>query len=585
LFDRAKGKRKRGPITLNPSLLIPPYGDDLVDLMIPAQDLDELKVYANRLPSIQISDRSLCDLQLLACGAFSPLNSFAGKQDYLGILDEMRLSSGHLFPIPVTLPVNAVPELRLDHDVALRSLKNELLAILTVEEIYEWNVTESAHKIFGTDDPKHPLVAEMQRWGKLNLSGRLRVLQLPRYYDFQDLRLTPTEVRLRLESMGRHNVVSFQTRNPLHRAHEELTKRAMTQVDGILLLHPVVGLTKPGDVDHYTRVRSYKVLAERHYDQSRILLALLPLAMRLAGPREALWHALIRRNYGANHLIVGRDHASPGTDSRNRPFYGPYDAQQLVEKFSDELGVKVIPFQEMVYLPEGDRYEEASRTVKGITLSGTQVRDEYLKQGRELPAWFTRPEVAKILNEAYPPRHQQGVCVWFTGLSGAGKSTIAEILTVLLLEQGRQVTLLDGDVVRTHLSQGLGFSKEDRDINVRRIGFVASEIVRHGGLTVCAAVSPYRATREDVRNMIGVDRFIEVFVDTPLAICERRDTKGMYAKARRGEIKHFTGIDDPYEVPPHPEITLDTLSQTAEENARLILSYLFNQGFIQKEAK
>jgi len=553
--------------------------------MIPAQDLAELKVYANRLPSIQISDRSLCDLQLLACGAFSPLNSFAGKQDYLGILDEMRLSSGHLFPIPVTLPVNAAPELRLDHDIALRSLKNELLAILTVEEIYEWDVTESAHKIFRTDDPKHPLVAEMQRWGRLNLSGRLRVLQLPRYYDFQDLRLTPTEVRLRLESMGRPNVVSFQTRNPLHRAHEELTKRAMTQVDGILLLHPVVGLTKPGDVDHYTRVRSYKVLAERHYDQSRILLALLPLAMRLAGPREALWHALIRRNYGANYLIVGRDHASPGTDSRNRPFYGPYEAQQLVEKFSEELGVKVIPFQEMVYVPEGDRYEEASRTAKGITLSGTQVRDEYLKQGRELPAWFTRPEVAKILNEAYPPRHQQGVCVWFTGLSGAGKSTIAEILTVLLLEHGRQVTLLDGDVVRTHLSQGLGFSKEDRDINVRRIGFVASEIVRHGGVTVCAAVSPYRATREDVRNMIGVDRFIEVFVDTPLEICERRDTKGIYAKARRGEIKNFTGIDDPYEVPPHPEITLDTLSPTAEENARLILNYLINQGFIQKEPK
>jgi sulfate adenylyltransferase len=484
--------------------------------------------------------------------------------------------------IPVTLPVNPAPELRLDHDVALRSLKNELLAILTVEEIYEWNVTESALKIFVTDDPKHPLVAEMQRWGKLNISGRLRVLQLPRYYDFQDLRLTPTEVRLRLESMGRPNVVSFQTRNPLHRAHEELTKRAMTQVDGILLLHPVVGLTKPGDVDHYTRVRSYKVLAERHYDQRRILLALLPLAMRLAGPREALWHALIRRNYGANHLIVGRDHASPGTDSRNRPFYGPYEAQQLVEKFSEELGVKVIPFQEMVYLPEGDRYEEASTTAKGITLSGTQVRDEYLKQGRELPAWFTRPEVAKILNEAYPPRHQQGVSVWFTGLSGAGKSTIAEILTVLLLEHGRQVTLLDGDVVRTHLSQGLGFSKEDRDINVRRIGFVASEVVRHGGVSVCAAVSPYRATREDVRNMIGVDRFIEVFVDTPLEICERRDTKGIYAKARRGEIKHFTGIDDPYEVPPHPEITLETLSQTAEENARLILSYLINQGFIGK---
>jgi len=476
------------------------------------------------------------------------------------------------------MPVNATKELRLDHDIALRSSKNELLAILTVEEIYEWDVAESARKVLNTEDPKHPLVAEMQRWGKFNISGRLQVLQLPRYYDFQDLRLTPAEVRARLEGMGRRNVVAFQTRNPLHRAHEELTKRAMAQVDGVLLLHPVVGLTKPGDVDHFTRVRTYKVLAERYYDQERILLALLPLAMRLAGPREALWHALIRRNYGANHLIVGRDHASPGTDSTGRPFYGPYDAQQLVEKFSEELGVKVLPFQELVYLSAGDRYEEASLAATGITLSGTQVREEYLNQGRELPGWFTRSEVAQILKEAYPPRHRQGVCVWFTGLSGAGKSTTAEILTELLLEHGRQVTLLDGDVVRTHLSKGLGFSKEDRDTNIRRIGFVASELVRHGGVTICAAVSPYRATRNDVRNMVGPDRFIEVFVDTPLEICEGRDTKGIYAKARRGEIEHFTGIDDPYETPLNPEITLDTVSQSSEDNARFILRYLVKQG-------
>jgi len=301
----------------------------------------------------------------------------------------------------------------------------------------------------------------------------------------------------------------------------------------------------------------------------------------MAGPREALWHALIRRNYGANHLIVGRDHASPGTDSTDRPFYGPYDAQHLVEQFSEELGVKVLPFQELVYLADSDRYEEASTAADGITLSGTQVREEYLSQGRELPGWFTRSEVAQILKDAYPPRHRQGVCVWFTGLSGAGKSTTAEILTELLLEHGRQVTLLDGDVVRTNLSKGLGFSKEDRDINIRRIGFVASELVRHGGVTICAAVSPYRATRNDVRNMVGLDRFIEVFVDTPLGICEQRDTKGIYAQARRGEIKHFTGIDDPYETPLNPEITVDTVAQTAEENANLILNYLVKQGFIQ----
>jgi sulfate adenylyltransferase len=295
-----------------------------------------------------------------------------------------------------------------------------------------------------------------------------------------------------------------------------------------------------------------------------------------------LWHALIRRNYGANHLIVGRDHASPGTDSQNRPFYGPYEAQELVDRFSEELGVKVVPFQELVYLSESDRYEEMSKAGKGITLSGTQVREDYLNRGRELPEWFTRPEVAQILKEAYPPRHRQGICIWFTGLSGAGKSTTAEVLIELLLEHGRQVTLLDGDVVRTHLSKGLGFSKEDRDINIRRIGFVAAELVRHGGIAICAAVSPYRAARNDVRNMVGADRFIEVFVDTPLGICEQRDTKGIYAQARRGEIKHFTGIDDPYETPLAPEITLDTISQPVEANARRILSYLSEQGLVQQ---
>ncbi len=563
---------------LKHSLLVPPYGGDLVDLLVPAEELDELRSYAGRLPSLQISERSVCDLELLACGAFSPLDRFVGKQEHQRIMDEMRLLSGHVFPIPVPLPVNPCPELHLDSEVALRSVKNELLAILTVEEIYEWDKTEVAQEVFGTQDLKHPLVAEMQQWGRLNVGGSLRVLQLPRYYDFQDLRLRPSDARAKLEALGRPNVVAFQTRNPLHRAHEELTKRAMAQVDGVLLLHPAVGMTKPGDIDHYTRVRTYKVLAERYYDQDRILLALLPLAMRLAGPKAALWHALIRRNYGANYFILGRDPASPGTDSRNRPFYGPYDAQELVEQYSEEIGVRVIPFQELVYRSESDCYEENSGA-NGKAISGAQVR-EYLNRGQELPLWFTRLEVGQILSESFPPKHKQGFCVWFTGLSGAGKSTTAEILTELLLEHGRRVTLLDGDVVRTHLSKGLGFSKEDRDANIRRIGFVASEIVRHGGIAICAAVSPYRATRNDVRNMVGADRFIEVFVDTPLEVCEQRDTKGIYAKARRGEIDGFTGIDDPYETPETPEINLETISTVAEENARLILDYLAKREWV-----
>ena len=572
-------------IAITDSELIQPYGGELVDLMVPAAERDDLAAYAGRLPGIQISERASCDLQLLACGAFSPLDRFVGRQDYQRILEEMRLSDDHVFPIPVTLPVSSEAEIHLDQDVAIRNSKNELLAILTVEEAYPWDLEETSDKVFGTQDPKHPLVSEMQRWGKFNLSGRLRVLNLPRYYDFEDLRLTPAEVRTRLQSFGRRNVVAFQTRNPLHRAHEELTKRATAQEDGVLLLHPVVGMTKPGDIDHYTRVQTYKVLAERYYDKERILLALLPLAMRLAGPREALWHAIIRRNYGANYLIVGRDHASPGKNSQGEPFYGAYDAQELVKQFSAEIGVGVIPFEELVYLPEEDRYEEASRIsspAKGVTISGTEVREEYLNKGKALPEWFTRPEIAHILGEAYPTRHRQGVCIWFTGLSGAGKSTSAEILTELLLEHGRQVTVLDGDVVRTHLSKGLGFSKEDRDTNIRRIGFVASEIVGHGGVAICAAVSPYRATRNDVRNMVGNDRFVEVWVNTPLEVCEQRDTKGIYAQARRGEIKNFTGIDDPYEMPLNPEITLDTSCNSAEANARLILDSLQRRGLVRK---
>jgi sulfate adenylyltransferase len=565
------------------SKLITPSGGELVKLLVPDERSEELKAYAGRLPSIQLSERSVCDLELLATGAFSPLDRFMGHEDHQRVLDAMRLSSGPVFPIPVTLPVESGVPIRLDQDVALRNAKNELLAFMTIEEIYEWDLDEVARKVFGTHDRRHPLVAEMHRWGKFNISGRLQVLQLPRRYDFDELRLTPAQTRARLAAFGHQNVVAFQTRNPLHRVHEELTKRATQDIDGVLLLHPVVGMTKPGDVDHYTRVRTYKALARNYYAPDRILLALLPLAMRLAGPREALWHALIRRNYGANHLIVGRDHASPGLDSTGMPFYGPYDAQELVEQYSEELGVGVVPFREFVYLPDEQRYEETSKIsdrTRTAAISGTQVREEYLAKGNPLPEWFTRRETSEILAQMFPPRHQQGFCLWFTGLSGAGKSTTSEIVTSLLLERGRQITMLDGDVVRTHLSKGLGFSREDRDTNILRIGFVASEIVRHNGVVICAAVSPYRAARNECRNMVGDARFIEVFVDTPIEVCEQRDVKGLYSKARRGELKGFTGVDDPYEAPVDPEIVLDTMQHTPEQNARRIIAFLEQRGFL-----
>lgn len=569
--------------------LISPYGGALVDLLVAPEEHEAVKAHASTLPSLQISARAVCDLELLATGGFSPLDRFMNRADFESVVHTMRLANGMLFPMPITLPAFPDENLALDKEIALRDSKNNLLAVMTLEEIYAWNRDDVAQQVFRTLDTKHPLVAEMGRWGTVNLSGKLRVLSLPIYYDFQDLRLTPAQVRERLESITiTNNVVAFQTRNPLHRVHEELTKRAAASVDGVLLLHPSVGMTKPGDVDHYTRVRTYKALVQHHYQPDRVVLSLLPLAMRMGGPREAVWHAIIRRNHGANHFVVGRDHAGPGKDSAGNPFYGPYDAQQLVEQHAEEIGVKALPFHELIFLPDENRYEQATKIPAGTrtaSISGTQVREQYLNKGRLLPSWFTRPEVAEILSEAYPARHQQGVCIWLTGLSGAGKSTTAEILELLLLEHGRRATMLDGDVVRTHLSKGLGFSKEDRDTNIRRIGFVAAEIVSHGGMVICAAVSPYRSVRDEVRQMVGDDQFVEVFVNTPLEECERRDIKGMYAKARRGEITGFTGIDDPYEAPLNAEIELDTVGASAEENARRILHYLAEQGFVRTAAE
>lgn len=566
-------------------LLVPPYGGKLVNLVVEDEERAELTHKANTLASIQLSARSLCDLELLATGGFSPLERFMGKADYDRVVEEMRLVNGLLFPLPITLPIDEDTPLRLGKEVALRDNKNNLLAIMRVEEAFAWDADREAHHVCGSLDARHPLVAEMETWGKVYISGPLRVINLPRAYGFAELRHSPAQVRRLLAAMGYPNVVAFQTRNPLHRIHEELTKRAMHDIHGALLLHPVVGLTKPGDVDHYTRVRIYKTLIKNYYDPQQAMLSLLPLAMRMAGPREAVWHAIIRRNYGANHFIVGRDHAGPGKDSSGKPFYGPYEAQELLVKYSDEVGVKMVPFKALLYLPDEDRYVEESEIPAGtrvFSISGTQVRNEYLANGKTLPEWFTRPETATILAKMSLPRHKQGFCIWFTGLSGAGKSTTAEALTSLLLEQGRQVTILDGAAIRTHISKGLGFSKEDRDTNIRRIGFIAAEIVRHTGIVITAAISPYRTARNDCRRMIG-ENFIEVFVDTPLEVCIERDNKGFYSQSQRGDLQGLTGIDDPYEPPLNPEMVLDTLNHTPEQNARRIVDYLIQAGLLLED--
>lgn len=566
--------------------LITPYGGKLVDLILTGKEREDALALAAKLPSIKITMRNLCDLELIATGGFSPLTTFMGKADYDRVLREMRLADGTLFPLPITLTADPAELPTVGEDIVLRNANNDVIAIMTLNEVYHWDAETEAALAYGSTDHKHPMISEMERWNKVCISGPMKVINLPKYYDFVELRHTPAQVRAMLEKMGNDNVVAFQTRNPLHRIHEELTKRAAAQVNGSLIIHPVVGMTKPGDVDHYTRVRTYKALVDNHYDKKSTMLSLLPLAMRMAGPKEALLHAIIRRNHGANHFIVGRDHAGPGNDSTGKPFYGPYDAQELMKQYEHELGVKMIPFEMLVYLPDEDRYVEEKDVPKGAkvaNISGTQVRDDYLAKGKLLPEWFTRPETAEILREMYPPRHKQGFGIWFTGLSGSGKSATSQVLTSLLLERGREIAILDGDVVRTHLSKGLGFSKEDRDTNILRIGFVAGEIVHAGGAVICAAISPYRATRAEARKMVG-ENFIEIFMDTPVEVCEERDVKGLYAKARQamedGKPMGFTGVDDPYEPPINPEITLKGYGATPEDNARIIVQYLEEQGYL-----
>ena len=569
--------------TSKDSVLIPPYGGKLVNLVTSGAEREALREEANHYPSIQISDRALHDLELLALGGYSPLDRFMNKADYQRVLTEMRLADGTLFPMPITLTIKK-EDLPTDSDwVAIRDARLNLIAVMKMEEVFTWDPSREQRLVLGSTDSRHPLVSEMEQWGDLCISGELKVINLPTYFDFVDIRRTPAETRAMLEEMGNENVVAFQTRNPMHRVHEELTKLAAEEIGGSLMIHPVVGLTKPGDVDHFTRVRVYKALVENYYPQDSTVLSLLPLAMRMAGPREAVWHAIIRRNYGANHFIVGRDHAGPGNDSAGNPFYGPYEAQEMMQQYEDEIGVKMVPFLWMVYLPDDEKYLPIDQVPEGAkvnTISGTQVREDYLAAGKLLPEWFTRKETAEILAEVHPPKRKQGLNIWFTGLSGCGKSTIASALIPMLMEHGRQATVLDGDVVRTHLSKGLGFSKEDRDINILRIGYVAGEIARHNGTVVCAAISPYRSTRNEARKMSGTDRFVEIFVDTPLEVCEQRDIKGLYAMARRGEIKGFTGIDDPYEEPVDAEIVLNTVDHTPEELARQIIAYLQEQGFI-----
>jgi sulfate adenylyltransferase len=574
-------------LTASISHLIAPHGGELVNLVSEPERINELKAHSREWPSWDLSPRQVCDLELLLSGGFSPLRGFMTRADYEGVCHNMRLTSGVLWPMPITLDVKEEFAKTLkpgSSTVALRDAEGVMLAVLHVEEVWQPDRMAEAQSVFGTTSTVHPgvdyLLNKSNPW---YVGGRLEGVQTPSHYDFRSLRLTPAELRTEFARLGWRRVVAFQTRNPMHRAHQELTFRAAKTVEANLLIHPSVGMTKPGDVDYFTRVRCYQLLLAK-YPQGTVKLSMLPLAMRMGGPREAIWHGLIRKNHGVTHFIVGRDHAGPGNDSNGKPFYGPYEAQELFKKHEADIGVTMVPFNMMVYLADQDRYvpdNEVKNGARVLNISGTELRRR-LNEGAEIPGWFTYPEVVQELRRSYPPRHRQGLTIFFTGLSGSGKSTIANVLVTKFLEiGGRPVTLLDGDLVRKHLSSELGFSKEHRDINIRRIGYVASEITKNGGIAICAPIAPYDATRKAVRSMVETGGgFILVHIATSVETCEQRDRKGLYAKARAGIIKEFTGISDPYEPPTDAEVVIDTADMSPEEAAQEIILHLEREGFI-----
>jgi len=564
-----------------------PHGGELKDLYLDVAAAQDEKQKALNYLSWDLTDRQLCDIELLLNGAFSPLEGFLTRAEYDGVVKDMRLPNGILWPMPITLDVSDefAQQAKVGETIALRDPEGALIATLEVSDNWSPDKSQEAQSVFGTEDLAHPGVNYLMNTAHpVYLGGKLRGLEAPSHYDFRALRDTPAETRERFRKLGWRKVVAFQTRNPMHRAHVELTFRAARDNEANLLIHPVVGMTKPGDIDHYTRVRCYEHLLEQYPEQTTAL-SLLGLAMRMAGPREAVWHALIRKNFGCTHFIVGRDHAGPGNDSRGEPFYGPYDAQQMMKDYADDLDITMVPFQLMVYVEDRAEYlpiDETTEEQTVLNISGTEFRRR-LQEGLEIPDWFSYPKVVEELRKSYPPRHKQGVTIFFTGLSGSGKSTIANALLVKLLEIGdRPVTLLDGDHVRKNLSSELGFSKEHRDINIKRIGYVASEICKNGGVAICAPIAPYTATRQYVREINEkVGGFVEIHVSTSLEVCEERDRKGLYAKARAGIIKEFTGISDPYEVPENPEISIDTVGLSPDLAAHRILVKLESLSYIR----
>jgi sulfate adenylyltransferase len=534
-----------------------------------------------------LTERQICDIELILNGAFAPLQSFMNKADYESVLRNMRLSNGTLWPMPIMLDVDRTwaDSLQSGDKIALRDKEGILIAVMEIDECWEMNKPREAQAIFNTTDESHPGVFYLYHQVKEHyISGKLFGATLPHHYDFNHLRFTPSELQDKFRERGWNKIVAFQTRNPMHRAHQELTVLAAQETAANLLIHPVVGMTKPGDIEYYLRVRCYEHVLKTYPSQS-VFLSLLPLAMRMGGPKEALWHAIIRKNYGCTHFIVGRDHAGPGKNRQGHNFYDPYAAQTLTLSHQKEIGIEIVPFQELMYSQQERRYFPVDQFPQHETpsiISGTELRDR-LQKNEDIPDWFSYPSVISELRKAYPLKHEQGFTVFLTGLPSAGKSTLANALLLKIREMtGRQISLIDGDEIRTHLSYGLGFSRADREANIKRIGYVAKEVTKHGGIAICALVAPFENARNHVRQMVSeVGGFIEVYVSTSLSVCEARDRKGLYKKARDGLIKQFTGVSDPYESPNSPEIEIDTALNEPEMAIQKLIEQIKQLGYIK----
>ncbi|OQV01397.1 hypothetical protein CLAIMM_06765 [Cladophialophora immunda] len=545
----------------------PPHGGVLKDLL--ARDAPrhaELEAEAEKLPAVVLTERQLCDLELIMNGGFSPLEGFMNEKDYNGVVENLRLASGALFSMPICLDVGAQVierlKIKAGSRITLRDFRDDRnLAILTVDDIYRPDKKKEAQEVFG-GDPEHPAIKYlMQATKEFYIGGKIEAVNKLSHYDYVALRYTP-------RNLG---------------AHRELTVRAARARQANVLIHPVVGLTKPGDIDHFTRVRVYEALMPR-YPNGMAVLGLLGLAMRMGGPREAIWHAIIRKNHGATHFIIGRDHAGPGKNSSGKDFYGPYDAQHAVEKYRAELGIEVVEFQMMTYLPDTDEYrpkDQVPEGIKTLDISGTELRRR-LRVGAPIPEWFSYPEVVKVLRESNPPRAKQGFTVFLTGYQNSGKDAIARALQVTFNEQGgRPVTLLLGETVRHELSSELGFTKEDRDTNIARIAFVAAELTKAGAAVIAAPIAPFEEARQEARDTIQqYGSFFLVHVATSLEYCEKTDKRGVYARARRNSIRNFTGINDPYEKPTGADLTVDCEKQSVRSIVHEIVLMLESQGFL-----